>query len=489
MVKKLYKNASEVYTMRRREFLAKTVYTGGTAAALEFAHCAMPVDVEALGTGGGIDVEEGLYLLEGKKDKNVPPVIRPEILNNPKAVFLIETHVDVPRDTRGFFPAAQEELERIGKKTAGDIFIKGTSRGGSTLIKPNFTTVPDSVLSPVVGIITSPDFIAGFVEGLRESGNTNVIVGERGSNVRVHRKTGIYSVFDRHDIHLIEATYRSFSHYSKKELNWHKAANPVVWKNIPTYRPIGDDDTTFINMPKLKCHNLGLTTLAVKNLQGAVPIGYGQYCNTWSSLPFLESRGVNYKRDFVSDYQERIEAAFLKHRSEKYKYWDYEQYFAEYESRGGWEAFRKIRNDQKKVNDFMQGIDRLMWDEQWCQRALDSAGAIQPDINIIEGVIGRDGSGFEIGRDELCNIVIVGMSMIEVDSIGSWIMGHDPRELYYTKIAKERGLGENDPGKINLYWIRDGDIIPVKNLAEIKRYKLGVNLHNRVKDLGERLMW
>ena len=88
----------------------------------------------------------------------------------------------------------------------------------------------------------------------------------------------------------------------------------------------------------------------------------------------------------------------------------------------------------------------------------------------------------------MCNMVIVGLSTIEVDSVGSYIMGHDPKELLYTRIAKERGLGENDPNKIDIYWIRNGEIIPVKNLREIKRYRLGVNLHTWT-ETGERLFW
>ena len=476
--------------MKRREFMKKAALGSGVFAGSALAGLAMPEYADAFGSGGGIDIEEGLYILEEGKEKNIMPEIRPEILNNPRAVFLIETHVDVPADERGFFTEARPELVKIGSKVAADIFIKGNLKGGSTLIKSNFTTVPDEVLSPVVGINTSPDFIAGFVEGLREIGNNNIIISDRGSNVVVHRKTGIYSVFDRYGINMIEANYRRFHHYRKKDLNWHKVSHPVVWKNIPTYRPIGDKDNIFINMAKLKCHNLGLTTLTIKNLQGAVPYGYGQYCNTWAALPALaqETYRINYKRDFVKDYQERVESAFLKHRAAGYKYWDYEGYYPEYEKRGGWNVFKKIRKKPDEVRKFMKGIESLMWDEQWCQRALDSAEAIKPSLNIIEGVIGRDGSGFDTGTDELCNIVLVGLSMLEVDSVGSYMMGHDPKELLYTRIAKERGLGENDPNKIDICWIRNGEISPVKNPGEIKRYHLGVNLHTWT-ETGKRLFW
>ncbi len=476
--------------MKRREFIEKSALTGCAFAGSGFAALAMPEFAGAFGSGGGIDIEEGLYLLESGKEKNIIPEIRPEILNNPRAVFLIETHISIPRDERGFFTEARQELEKTGKELVRNIFVGGNKKGGSTLVKPNFTTVPDNVLSPVVGINTSSDFVAGFVEGLREIGNKNVIISDRGTNVRNHRKTGIYSVFDKHEINMIEANYLKFSHYSKKELNWHRVPNPVVWKRIPTCRPVGDNDNIFINMAKLKSHNLGLTTLTLKNLQGVVPTGYGQYCNTWSGLPILakHSYQINYSRDFVSDYQERIEAAFLKHRVAGFKYWDYESYYPQYERRGGWKAFKKIKDDPEKVNEFIKGIENLMWDEQWCQRAIDSAEAIKPSINIIEGVIGSDGSGFDTGKDELCNIILVGLSILEIDSVGSYIMGHDPEELLYTRIARERGLGENNPERIKLYWIKNGEIIPVGNLSEIKRYRLGVNMHTW-SETGKRLFW
>ena len=67
-------------------------------------------------------------------------------------------------------------------------------------------------------------------------------------------------------------------------------------------------------------------------------------------------------------------------------------------------------------------------------------------------------------------------------------MGHDPNELHYTRIAKERGLGECDPNKINICLIRDGEIVPVRNLSGIKRYRLGVNMHTW-NETGKRLFW
>lgn len=488
--------------MKRREFMTKTAVGAAaftTAKMWEIfstepcraASVTPGTGGSVLPRGGGLDIEEAVEMLEPGKQYNIAPVIRSEITDNPRAVFLIETHVTGTKDARGFFEDARPQMEETGKDIAKTLFRKGTSKGGSTLIKPNFTFIPDEVWSPITGVITSPDFISGFVETLWDMGNTNVVVSERGGGTRSHRGSGVYSVFDQKNIPLMQASYANFEYYRKNELNWHKvqAKDPVVWKNVPTYRPIGDPDNFYISMPKLKCHNLGLTTLATKNIQGAVPHGYGLFCTDWDAvLLSAESANVNFKRDFVEDYQQRVEAGFLKHRAAGFKYWDYEKSYPVYESKGGWQTFSKIRKDPKAAKEFLTGVKNLMWDELWCQRTLDATTAIKADIYIIEGIIGRDGSGFALGNDHLCNVVIAGLSPIEVDAVGTYIMGHDPRETYYTRIAAERGMGEIDPAKIKIYWIRGNEVVPVKNLAEIKRYHLGVNMHSW-NDTGERLFW
>jgi len=488
--------------MKRRQFI-RTASAGalGLSGAKMWEHFGSDVAEAAsvtpgrggsvLPRGGGLDIEEGVEMLEIGKAYNTRPEIRREILDNPRAVFLIDTHVSASPDSRGFYEDARPQLEETGKKIANMLFTKGTVKGGSTLVKPNMTFIPDEVWSPVTGVITSPDFVAGFVESLWDMGNSNVIVSERGGGNRAHRGTGVYDVFDAKNIPLMQASYSNFKYYRKNELNWHRVAakNPVVWKRFPTYRPIGDKDNLYINMPKLKSHNLGLTTLTTKNIQGAIPHGYGQFCMDWDLLPLIaDSAHLNFKRDFVKDYQQRTEALFLKHRAAGFKHWDHEKSYAKYEAKGGWETFKKIKGDSKAVREFMDGIKNLMWDEVWCQRLLDAATTVTPDLNIIEGVIGRDGSGFAVGRDELTNIVMAGRAKIEMDAVASYIMGHDPRELHYLKIAKERGMGEVDPAKIDVYRITDNDVVPVKNIAELKRYRLGVNMHSWAEQ-GERLFW
>ena len=128
----------------------------------------------------------------------------------------------------------------------------------------------------------------------------------------------------------------------------------------------------------------------------------------------------------------------------------------------------------------------------WIHRGLDNAKVISPQLNIIEGIIGLDGEELNrdaIGDDQLVNIVIAGCSPFEVDAVGSYVMGHDPRELWYTRVAKELGHGECDVNKIDVYKIREnGEIVPIKNISEIKRHPLGLNIA-RKKDPEQRLFW
>lgn len=477
--------------MDRREFILKSALAGTVAGASGVTGCFAPPKTPPVATGGGIDIAEGVEILERGKARNLMPEIRPEIISNPKAVFLIETNVTGSPDASGFFTSTQPQLYEAGKTAATAIFVKGSAKGGSTFIKPNYTWIPPNCYNPTCGVITSPDFTAGFVASLRDIGNTNVMVGDRGgTNIRNHRMTGIYDVMDKYNIDVMMPTYGHFSHYSENELNWHPVPNPVVWNTIPTFRPLGDKDCVFIDMAKLKNHYLTGTTLTLKNLQGAVPTGYGHYCNQWAELDFLIDNVYKINRKhFTPDWQTKTDALFVKHRADGYKHWDIEGSYAKYEKEGGWGTFSKIKGNREAEKEFMESHPYLLRDELWTQRALDSVSAIRPTLNVVEGVIGRDGDGFGVGEDRICNIVIAGLSAVEVDAVGSYIMGHDPKELWFTRAAKERGIGECDPEKIAVYYIRGNNVVPVKNISEIKRFRLGCNIHSMQKETGQRIFW
>ncbi len=468
----------------------------GSLASLCLYEMLETEETGAFTTSGGMGIREAMWLVEQKKEKNVRPVIRPEIRNNPRAVFLIETHVDAQKDASGHFTGAVEQLNSEGKGIAQRIFVKGSGRGGVTFIKPNFTSVPEHCYNRTTGVYASPDFIAGMAEHLYDLDNTNVIAGESPIPASNHRLGGIYDALDPIDLPFIEAGYQWFTHYEKDEINWLNTNKSIVWKKIPYIRPVGDDDCMLINIATLKCHLTALTTLSVKNLQGLVPKGYGQLC--WPAVHVeqnAERDGFDYKKHFHKDFFQRVEASFLRHSASGFKRWEdnTEQFgsYQRFEELGGYEAFKKAKKDREMMRGFLNEVGSLMRQEMWIQRGLDNADTIKPDLNIIEGIIGLDGNEHDwgkVGEDQLVNMVVVGCSPYEVDAVGNYIMGHDPREIWYTRVAKERGLGECDINKIDVNRIREnGDIEPVKNLSEIKRHPLGISWTMNMSGDGSRI--
>ena len=116
----------------------------------------------------------------------------------------------------------------------------------------------------------------------------------------------------------------------------------------------------------------------------------------------------------------------VKHRG--FKRWEYNKEhngdYEKYLQLGGWDKFRKIKDNKDAYTEFKKQVGPIMRQEMWIHRGLDTANAIKPDLNIIEGIIAVDGEELhrdKIGDDQLVNMVVVGMSPFEVDTVGSFV--------------------------------------------------------------------
>ncbi len=92
-----------------------------------------------------------------------------------------------------------------------------------------------------------------------------------------------------------------------------------------------------------------------------------------------------------------------------------------------------------------------------------------PFVSMVEGVFSRGDNG-----TELLNFVTVGRNSTAVDAVTSWIMGQDPRELPYLRIANERGMGENNIEKIPLYYLSEKGVEKIADYKTVERGKLGI---------------
>lgn len=476
--------------MQRREFMKRSaVASVGMSSAYQLMHS---LDAEAAATSGGMGIAEGLEILNAGKARNTMPAIRPEISSNPHAVFLVETDVEAVKDETKHFTEAVPQLHDWGKRIGDLVFVKSSMRGGSTFIKPNFTWVGEIDYNRTTGVYSSPDFIAGLYEHLMDIGNTNVLAGEGPTAANVHRGGGVYEAFDPVGLKMVEAGYRRFSDFEKGELNWHPVENSLIWRNIPTIRPVGDPDNFLINISSLKTHKTALITIATKNVQGLVPKGYGQFCTPWHDVEARAGRdGIDFA-NFQPNYYQMIEASYTRHLNAGYKRFDYFGNYQAYQDKGGWDKFRKVKDNAQDLREFTSDLGTLMVEETWIHRGLGNVAVIRPQLNISEGIITVDGDELHlngIGEDYLTNTVLVATNTIEMDAVGTYIMGHDPREIWYLRVANEMGMGEIDPTKIDIYKIsKSGEITPVRNMAELKRYRIGLNWLRR-EDPEQRLFW
>ena len=118
------------------------------------------------------------------------------------------------------------------------------------------------------------------------------------------------------------------------------------------------------------------------------------------------------------------------------------------------------------------------WMEQWAQRMLDSYSITPTGINMVEGIYGRDGDGFQGGphngkaMDFMSNNIIFGKDAFRVDIIAHWLAGHEPGNFGLFHIGIERGLSNVlDPFDIPVYLWKDSKATKVK-LDSLKRTPL-----------------
>ncbi|MCD6307507.1 MAG: DUF362 domain-containing protein [Candidatus Latescibacteria bacterium] len=432
-------------------------------------------------SGKSLRIADGVSLLKKGEKGNTPPTLREEVLDNPGAVFVVLADIETERDERGVWKPCPGQIERFGRRVGGLVFRKGAGTGGRTFIKPNMvsgfrggTLVGDSH-----GGMVHPYFTVGLVDILHGLGNSNTAAGARGGMTNEQfRQSGCKDLFDRHGLPLIEENMQPFKLYRKSELVEHDCPDGMVNRRFFTCKPAFLDYTFFINIAHAHTHKVGHTTLTIKNLQGIMPRGYGHICDSWTSMDIWRRE---FRKDFNPDYRRAVEQSWLRHAGMGYKFWDEGGFYRSYRSAGGYVAFstalrayEKSRGDERKLNmERLYDIadSRLFWAEQWAQRMMDIVEVLPPpDLNMVEGIFAR---GHNTGIMHT-NFVVLGRSMVAVDAVASWMMGHDPREIPYLRIANERGLGSNDIESIPLFFLDEKGPGRIGDIRRLPRYFLGI---------------
>lgn len=95
-------------------------------------------------------------------------------------------------------------------------------------------------------------------------------------------------------------------------------------------------------------------------------------------------------------------------------------------------------------NQFHQSLDKSV---------VDLAAFFKPQLTVLDAyrILVRNGpQGGRVSDTELRKTVVAGTDPVAVDAFGASLFGIAPNELPYLGLARERGLGEPDLGKVRL---------------------------------------
>ncbi|MHB9033437.1 MAG: DUF362 domain-containing protein [Anaerolineae bacterium] len=324
------------------------------------------------------------------------------VLNDARAVAVMRFAVPSEPQQADFFQAAQRSADILRLSTDCDIAIK-----------PN-ATAAERFQHPESGIGTHPGFIWGLVEYLRNHGaaQRSIHVVEDPLNVDFGsepswEKTGY--------LELAAATGAILHAPTLETCIERPVRNPQTAPTRRVSQYAVNPGVALINVPKLKTHNLGITTLCLKNLMG---LNYGP------------------ERHFCSQAMAEMPV--------------------------------DCANSVRTRSEWMTEAQHEYWQRGLARRLADLGQVITPRLNIVEGIVGRDGTGFQHGSNITLGLVVAGINMVAVDSVASYLMGFDPEKLIYLQTAARAGLGSNRLEDLRFYELINNDLVACHSIDEYK---------------------
>ncbi len=309
-------------------------------------------------------------------------------------------------------PVTWEDYRRAAAHVLAAMEVDVEDEDENAVIKPN-VTVGESYPNPDTGIITHAGFVQGIAEHLlahgSRRGSVYVLEDPRNANdnaPRTWRNTGYPEV--------AEATGAKLRTPTTYTCVKRSVPHPLSHAQMTVSRLAVAPNTVLINVPKMKTHNLGITTLCLKNLMGAVNVFDRHFCQqAWQEIPEAAAAGNRPKKEWM---------------------------------------------DRRLHEQWQVGLAR---------RLIDLAQVVQPRLNIVEGVVAREGTGFNRGRNHALGLCVAGVNMVAVDAVASTLMGFDPQSLIYLRMAVEAGLGESDLARLRIFVVEDGEVVPCRDVAAL----------------------
>jgi hypothetical protein len=380
-----------------------------------------------------------------KRPQGNHALLHPFVREHPEAVFINLTNVKSKAD--------EDDIRAAAFGLAKDIFVKA-QEGPATRItcKPNWTCNPlvngkDSFDQR--GINTDKNYIEGFLRGVREVSSPKEVIIHECACPEDWEAHGWPQMAKKNGFALRDLTSKNFWELRDGlDLKFKKVDNGIVFKEIAFQVPMTEPDTYLVNIAKFKAHGMGMTS-SIKNLQGISGKMFHQMCGGFQNI--FNSYDKRYHPFFRRDYFEHVRKLTAQHVKAGIPRWE-----------------------KPGEKDYAGGF----YMEQWVERMLDSLSATPTGINMVEGVYGRDGNGFDGGphdgkaMDYMANNVIFGLDPFRVDIITHWLAGHEPGNFGLFHIGIERGMSNVlDPHDIPIYLWENGKATQAK-LDSFKRTPL-----------------
>jgi uncharacterized protein (DUF362 family) len=110
----------------------------------------------------------------------------------------------------------------------------------------------------------------------------------------------------------------------------------------------------------------------------------------------------------------------------------------------------------------------------WIHETLVDLLKIQQEIHsgifaVMDGTTAGNGTGPRVMKPEIKNVILASGDQVAIDAVAASLMGFDPLQIKYIRMAHEQGLGVGDLREIEIV----GDDIAGENW----HFEVGVNLH------------
>jgi len=79
----------------------------------------------------------------------------------------------------------------------------------------------------------------------------------------------------------------------------------------------------------------------------------------------------------------------------------------------------------------------------------------QVDLNVVDGIVGREAGGLQKGEPIRTNLVLAGRDAVAVDLVAARLMGFNPDDMEFAELARQQGLG---PGRHEHVEVRGGEV-------------------------------